>query len=209
MTDQPAPRRRFQFRLRRSGTVFLVLALCGLVFSLGPLETVALLAFGGLIGMLLSALWGRDRRTQPVESRFQFRLRTLMIVVTLVAVECAYVGWQVKIVRERKATLAEIEASGGAFVTYTPASLFSESRFYIERAVGKIPNHDPRRYVPHFNDAPSAIRRWFGDETVFDIWLPYTISSTDVNRIEKCFPEAAVQRGEPPDQALPQAPVKR
>ena len=37
--------------------------------------------------------------------RFQFRLRTLMIVVTLLAVGCGYVGWQAKIVRERKAML--------------------------------------------------------------------------------------------------------
>ncbi len=33
---------------------------------------------------------------------FQFRLRTLMIVVTLLAVPLGYVGWQAKIVRERK-----------------------------------------------------------------------------------------------------------
>jgi hypothetical protein len=37
--------------------------------------------------------------------RFQFRLRTLMIGVTLLAVACSYVGWQAKIVRERKALL--------------------------------------------------------------------------------------------------------
>jgi hypothetical protein len=35
--------------------------------------------------------------------RFQFRLRTLFIVVTLLAAPCAYVGWQEKIVREREA----------------------------------------------------------------------------------------------------------
>jgi hypothetical protein len=35
--------------------------------------------------------------------RIQFRLRTLMVVVTLLAVPCGYVGWQAKIVRERKA----------------------------------------------------------------------------------------------------------
>src|SRR5690348_1919362 len=37
--------------------------------------------------------------------RFQFRLRTLMIVVTLLAVACAYIGWQAKIVRERRIEL--------------------------------------------------------------------------------------------------------
>ena len=34
--------------------------------------------------------------------RFQFRLRTLMIVVTLLAVPCAYIGWQAKIVRAQR-----------------------------------------------------------------------------------------------------------
>ena len=33
--------------------------------------------------------------------RFQFRLRTLLIGVTLLAVPCGYVGWQAKIVRAR------------------------------------------------------------------------------------------------------------
>ncbi len=48
--------------------------------------------------------------------RFQFRLRTLMIVVAVVAIPCAYVGWQAKIVRERRALLDSIKAAGG-FVT--------------------------------------------------------------------------------------------
>jgi hypothetical protein len=37
--------------------------------------------------------------------RFQFRLRTLLIVVTLFALPLGYVGWQAKIVRERTAWL--------------------------------------------------------------------------------------------------------
>jgi hypothetical protein len=40
---------------------------------------------------------------QPSPRRFQFRLRTLLIGVTLLAVPCAYIGWQLKIVRERQA----------------------------------------------------------------------------------------------------------
>ena len=42
--------------------------------------------------------------------RFQFRLRTLMIAVTLLAVPCAYVGWQAKIVRERRELLDKLFA---------------------------------------------------------------------------------------------------
>jgi hypothetical protein len=35
--------------------------------------------------------------------RFQFRLRTLMIVIALLAIPMAWVGWQVRIVEHRKA----------------------------------------------------------------------------------------------------------
>jgi hypothetical protein len=46
-------------------------------------------------------------QSEPKRNRrwFQFSLRTLLIVVTLLAVVCGYVGWQAKIVRERKAML--------------------------------------------------------------------------------------------------------
>ena len=42
---------------------------------------------------------------KPKLPRFQFRLRTLMIVATLLAVSLGYVGWQIKIAREREAFL--------------------------------------------------------------------------------------------------------
>jgi hypothetical protein len=41
----------------------------------------------------------------PPRRRFQFRLRTLMIGVTLLAIPCAWVGWQVRIVSHRKALM--------------------------------------------------------------------------------------------------------
>jgi hypothetical protein len=39
-----------------------------------------------------------SKADQPKRNRhrFQFRLRTLMIAVTLLAVPCAYVGWQAR-----------------------------------------------------------------------------------------------------------------
>ena len=47
---------------------------------------------------------------------YQFSLRALMIVVTLVAAVCGYVGWQATIVRERDAMLARIEKEGGSYI---------------------------------------------------------------------------------------------
>ena len=39
--------------------------------------------------------------------KLQFRLQTLLAVVTLSAVLCAYIGWQAKLVREREALSAK------------------------------------------------------------------------------------------------------
>jgi hypothetical protein len=44
--------------------------------------------------------------------RFQFRLRTLLIVVTLLAVVCGYVAHEAKIVRERDAMRLELKNLG-------------------------------------------------------------------------------------------------
>ena len=42
---------------------------------------------------------------EPLRRWYQFGLRTLLIGVGLLAVPCAYVGWQANIVRERKSML--------------------------------------------------------------------------------------------------------
>src|SRR5690348_7897587 len=50
---------------------------------------------------------------KPNRRRFQFRLRTLMIGITLFAlIPCGYIGWQAKIVRDRQAWTAHLAARG-------------------------------------------------------------------------------------------------
>jgi hypothetical protein len=91
--------------------------------------------------------------------RFQFRLRTLMIGVTLLAVPCAYVGWQAKIVRERRALLDEINAAGG----------------------GEVPADIAHR--------PPWLRRILGDENVGFMVVPYTTDGETMARIFRLFPD--------------------
>jgi hypothetical protein len=63
-------------------------------------------------------------QTEPLKSDppkrkrrwFQFSLRTLMIVVTLLALPLGYVGWQARIVRDRKVVLSAIRDRGGHVV---------------------------------------------------------------------------------------------
>ena len=91
----------------------------------------------------------------PRFPRPRFTLRTLFVVVTLLAIPCAWVGWQAKIVRDRKAKLAEIEAvvGRGAIFLVTPPS--------------NLPLH----------------RRIFGDEEIEALWLKVSMQTDDIQKL--------------------------
>jgi hypothetical protein len=94
--------------------------------------------------------------------RFQFRLRTLMIGVTLLAVPMGYVGWQATIVRKRT---SELDTLGkNCKIIFAPA--------------------DARPRLPW-------IRRLLGDKDVAAINLPPT-TIEEVYRVKEVFPEADV-----------------
>src|SRR4051794_5204364 len=67
---------------------------------------------------------------QPKRRWYQFSLRTLLIGVTLLAVPCAYVGWQIRIVRARRA----LRASDFAFFYRAIDMAFFEAEKYPEPA---------------------------------------------------------------------------
>ena len=105
-----------------------------------------------------------DNAASP-RRRFQFRLRTLMIGVTVLAVACAYVAHEAKIVRERKAMLAQIESAGGYWTWQIPT--------------------DPRPTV-------SWVRQLLGDEPKQFLYLPPTTSAEDRRRIGVLFSETMI-----------------
>ena len=106
--------------------------------------------------------------------RFQFSLRTLMIGVTLLAVPSAYVGWQAKIVRDRKAVARWIEERKGELS-------------------GTVTTPPDEPYRPQV----SWIRRVLGDKGVALISLPKPVSDDDRQRIKSAFPEADIIVGTP------------
>jgi hypothetical protein len=115
-------------------------------------------------------------QTEPPEAdppkrkrrRFQFRLRTLMIVVTLLAVPFAYVGWQAKIVRERKAMLAELSAADWR----RPGFRW----------------HSPTPQIPW-------LRRILGDKAVAMLVVPPNADQQAITEIRQMFPEADLAKG--------------
>ena len=97
--------------------------------------------------------------------RFQFSLRTLLIAVAIMAIPCAYVGYQAKIVRERKSMMARIEDLGGG-----------EWTLCCWR-----PN---LRLISH-------VRRWFGDRPIQTLEIPTSMTGAQgVEEIKTLFPEA-------------------
>ena len=95
---------------------------------------------------------------------FQFSLRSLMIGVTLLAVPCAYVGWQAKIVRERRAMLGTIDAVGGRYLAINAGEL------------------------PAGMTGPGWIRWFLGDVAVVEI--DFHASSLSQDDLKEKFPEA-------------------
>jgi hypothetical protein len=112
--------------------------------------------------------------------RFQFRLRTLMIGITLLAIPCAYVGWQAKIVRERQQALKALTDSGT--VIFTRETDFADA----DRIAGY---HVDRDTWP--SEVP-WLRQCLGDEHISTIDLPPSARPADTEWIRSLFPEATV-----------------
>src|ERR1041385_1611090 len=96
--------------------------------------------------------------------KLQFRLRTLMIAVTLLAVPLGYIGWQGKIVRGRKAMREHIK-------------LVDDGECWpVRHATGSVP----------------WIRQLLGDEEVVYFELPDTIDPNERRRIKEILTEATL-----------------
>ena len=113
------------------------------------------------------------RGTPPKRKRrwFQFSLRTLLIGVTLLAVQCAYVGWQAKIVRERNTMRAEMKRRGTETVDFDDVVWDRSEKF---RPLYRL-------------------REWMGDKALFEVYVTNgELNSPYVLRVKELFPEATI-----------------
>jgi hypothetical protein len=98
--------------------------------------------------------------------RFQFRLRTLFVVVTVVAVACGYIGHEWRIVRERQ--YKEIRYNGDI-----------SGRYRVQPIPGAV--------------RPASIswlRQFLGDRPVKAIFMQEGSSADERRRLQELFPEA-------------------
>jgi hypothetical protein len=103
--------------------------------------------------------------------RFQFRLRTLMIAVTLLAVPLGYVGWQAKVVHERQAMRDEIRGLDGG-----------RRRGIIDRVNPSMPKYQLPWLRVMFGDVPYAV-----------VGLEPGTDKEYRERVRAVFPEAVVK----------------
>jgi hypothetical protein len=118
---------------------------------------------------------------------FQFRPRTLMIVVTLLALVCGYATHEAKIVAARKALLENISnIPGGGYVISQGSTL---------TIVGNISRQDWGNIImPRSDRGPTALREWLGDQRIDSVWSPYPQASIEDAKILVLFPESEIHR---------------
>jgi hypothetical protein len=108
---------------------------------------------------------------------FQFSLGTLLIGVTLLAIPCAWVGWQAKIIHRRKAMINKLTRMDGACLTVAQIAEVEPSHEFDDTTL-KLP----------------WIRKWLGDEPMFGLYIPESVPEADANEIASAFPEAVVSQ---------------
>ena len=132
---------------------------------------------------------------------FQFRLRSLLIGVTLLAVVCGYVGWQAGIVRERRETMTELLRSHPVFGRIQWATISCESC----HSTGQDGEHIP----PPVDDEIPFVRRLLGDKPYRAFKIPRSYSPTEASRIRELFPEATIYWSIQPNRPESLAPAAR
>ena len=105
---------------------------------------------------------------RPKRRWLRFSVRTLLVAVTIF---CVWLGWQVNIVRDRKAMMQRIEEAGGV------------------GGAGFQSRKDPP--MPWY-------RKKLGDSANAHIRVPWDWTAEQIAEVSALFPEATVHKQRPP-----------
>ena len=102
----------------------------------------------------------------------RFTVRALLIAVTIC---CLWLGWQVSVVRERRAVLRWLAGGAGWSITLSD---------YQQIPSGPPSDPDAVQLPPW--------RVWLGDEPIAQIGFDASVEQSERDRVKKLFPEAYV-----------------
>jgi hypothetical protein len=135
---------------------------------------------------------------KPRRRWFSFSLRTLFVLVTLLSV---WLGYELKIVRERRALVTWIEQHGGYISddSSLPPPLAFEKFTWFPRKPNLQNNFDARPPIVYTFKRPRVTsglrwyRKWFGDREVEVIVVPIVWEKQpEVLRLDAMFPESTL-----------------
>lgn len=114
--------------------------------------------------------------------RIRFSLRTLLVLITVVGGVCGYVGWQWRIVEQRRALNHETreQVAQSLFLAAGPEDLRSINATYFRAAEDSSPIE------------LSWLRMRLGDEWQPWLLLPMDSSPEKVANAKRLFPEAKI-----------------
>lgn len=131
----------------------------------------------------------------PNHHWFRFRLRTLFVLATVLAVGTAWITWNKNLVTERRALLNSLEGPviqmglgtrPGKSIDEWP---YKAQSHLIEKMSRKLTGYGVTKHEPTAPYRLSLVRRWLGDELKFIIAY---YEGPDVDRVRELFPEAVV-----------------
>jgi hypothetical protein len=118
--------------------------------------------------------------------RPRFTLRFLFLVITCFAV---WLGWQVSIVRHRKALIDAVVALSTE--SYKPLNMIVDERTSI--TIGTGPNDIPAVLT---KDGLPWYRKLLGDRVVPLLCLPASMTSNEIAEYRAAFPESRISQME-------------
>ena len=123
--------------------------------------------------------------TAPNRRWFRFSLWALFLVVTVFGI---WLGWQVNIVRRRRAMAESIHSRGG-LIYQSPsdpcAKNWPEPHASAYRKSVLITGAAEPEFIPPW-------RRWLGDEPIAYVRLPKQTTQVDLDAIAAVFPNAEI-----------------
>ncbi len=125
----------------------------------------------------------------------RFTLRTLLVIVTLVAAVLGWLMWQRNIVQQRSEFLDMVTSKGGTYTAHFKTA--DERVLFVEvRQTGpplyvgiRLPN---RQYDTALALSPGPYRRWLSDRMIFKINMPGPLTVAAYKTAKALFPEAEI-----------------
>jgi hypothetical protein len=129
-----------------------------------------------------------ESTSKPRRRWFQFSIGTMLLLVTVFAV---WLGWELKVVRDRQAMRRWIEEREGGklYDVSGHGTILRSLTLYVAKEYKKGPRPDDSPELPW-------ARRLLGDEVVSTVYLPFDATPEERANVAHAFAESSIYEWE-------------